>query len=104
MEEIKEITPAEVKEKLERGEKLNIVDVREDEEVALGMIPGAKHIKMGDIPDRLEEFDRNEEYIFVCRSGRRSENVCRYLQERGYRVRNMTGGMLEWEGETAPKQ
>ncbi|WP_412167912.1 rhodanese-like domain-containing protein [Geobacillus stearothermophilus] len=46
MEEIKEITPAEVKEKLERGEKLNIVDVREDEEVALGMIPGAKHIKM----------------------------------------------------------
>ncbi|OQP23031.1 rhodanese-like domain-containing protein [Geobacillus zalihae] len=81
MEEIKEITPAEVKEKLERGEKLNIVD-----------------------PDRLEEFDRNEEYIFVCRSGRRSENVCRYLQELGYRVRNMTGGMLEWEGETVPKR
>ncbi|MED0662887.1 rhodanese-like domain-containing protein [Geobacillus thermodenitrificans] len=104
MEEIKEITAAEVKEKLERGEKLNIVDVREDEEVALGMIPGAKHIKMGDIPNRLDELDKEEEYIFVCRSGRRSENVCRYLQELGYRVRNMIGGMLEWEGETVTKQ
>ncbi|ARA98758.1 MULTISPECIES: rhodanese-like domain-containing protein [Geobacillus] len=104
MEEIKEITAAEVKEKLERGEKLNIVDVREDEEVALGMIPGAKHIKMGDIPNRLDELDKEEEYIFVCRSGRRSENVCRYLQELGYRVCNMIGGMLEWEGETVTKQ
>jgi rhodanese-related sulfurtransferase len=104
MSEIKEITAAEVKEKLERGEKLNIVDVREDEEVALGMIPGAKHIKMGEIPSRLDEFNKEEEYIFVCRSGRRSENVCYYLQELGYRVRNMVGGMLEWEGDTVPKK
>ncbi|MFC4182656.1 rhodanese-like domain-containing protein [Saccharococcus thermophilus] len=104
MNEIKEITAAEVKEKLERGEKLNIVDVREDEEVALGMIPGAKHIKMGEIPSRLDEFNKEEEYIFVCRSGRRSENVCYYLQELGYRVRNMVGGMLEWEGDTVPKK
>ncbi|KYD27625.1 rhodanese-like domain-containing protein [Parageobacillus toebii] len=104
MEEIKEITAAEVKEKLERGEKLNLVDVREDEEVALGMIPGAKHIKMGEIPSRLDEFNKEEEYIFVCRSGRRSENVCRYLQELGYNVRNMVGGMLEWEGDTVPKK
>lgn len=104
MEEIKEITAAEVKEKLERGEKLNLVDVREDEEVALGMIPGAKHIKMGEIPSRLDEFNKEEEYIFVCRSGRRSEMVCLYLQELGYNVRNMVGGMLAWEGDTVPKK
>jgi rhodanese-related sulfurtransferase len=104
MEEIKEITAAEVKEKLERGEKLNLVDVREDEEVALGMIPGAKHIKMGEIPSRLDEFKKDEEYIFVCRSGARSENVCRYLQELGYNVRNMVGGMLAWEGDTVLKK
>lgn len=104
MEEIKEITAAEVKEKLERGEKLNLVDVREDEEVALGMIHGAKHIKMGEIPSRLDEFNKEEEYIFVCRSGRRSEMVCRYLQELGYNVRNMVDGMLAWEGDTVPKK
>ncbi len=104
MGEVKEITAAEVKEKLERGEKLNLVDVREDEEVALGMIPGAKHIKMGEIPSRLDEFNKEEEYIFVCRSGRRSEMVCLYLQELGYHVRNMVDGMLAWEGDTVPKK
>jgi rhodanese-related sulfurtransferase len=99
MEEIKEITAEELKKKLESGEKLNLVDVREDEEVALGMIPGAKHIKMGDIPSRLDEFNKDEEYIFICRSGARSGNVCRYLQDLGYNVRNMVGGMLAWEGD-----
>ncbi|MBA2871805.1 rhodanese-related sulfurtransferase [Anoxybacillus calidus] len=99
MEEIKEITTEELKKKLESGEKLNLIDVREDEEVAHGMIPGAKHIKMGDIPNRLDEFNKEEEYIFICRSGARSGNVCRYLQELGYNVRNMVGGMLAWDGE-----
>ncbi|WP_027409590.1 rhodanese-like domain-containing protein [Anoxybacteroides tepidamans] len=99
MEEIKEITAEELKQKLERGERLNLVDVREDEEVAQGMIPGAKHIKMGDIPNRLNEFNKDEEYIFICRSGARSGNVCYYLQEMGYKVRNMVGGMLAWDGD-----
>ncbi len=50
MEELNIITPEELQKKLENGEKLELVDVREDEEVAMGMIPGAKHIRMGDIP------------------------------------------------------
>jgi len=99
MEEIKEITTAELKRKLESGEKLNLIDVREDEEVAQGMIPGAKHIKMGEIPNRLEEFNKDEEYIFICRSGNRSGNVCYYLQGMGYKVWNLVGGMLEWDGD-----
>lgn len=99
MEPIKIITTEELEEKIDNGEKLNLVDVREDEEVAGGMIPGAKHIRMGDIPAHLDEFDKDKEYIFICRSSRRSENVCYYLQEQGYNVRNMAGGMLEWKGE-----
>jgi len=100
MEEIQIITPEELKKKLEQGEKLELVDVREHEEVEQGMIPGAKHIRMGEIPVNLDYFDKNKEYIFICRSSRRSENVCYYLQEQGYKVRNMIGGMLEWTGET----
>ncbi|GMB09853.1 rhodanese-like domain-containing protein [Thermolongibacillus altinsuensis] len=96
---MKEITAAELKERLERGEKLNIIDVREDEEVAFGMIPGAKHIKMGDIPNRLNEFNKEETYIFICRAGVRSEHVCRYLEEQGYDVCNVIDGMLAWDGE-----
>ncbi|MEH7492357.1 rhodanese-like domain-containing protein [Neobacillus niacini] len=99
MEEIQIITPEDLKKKLEQGEKLELVDVREEEEVAHGMIPGAKHLRMGDIPANLDYFDKDKEYIFICRSSARSGNVCYYLQEQGYKVRNMTGGMLAWQGE-----
>ncbi|MED4016111.1 MULTISPECIES: rhodanese-like domain-containing protein [Sutcliffiella] len=99
MTDIPVITAEELKAKLEKGEELLLVDVREDEEVEMGIIPQAKHIKMGDIPESLAQFEKDKEYIFICRSGRRSENVCAYLQDQGYKVRNMVGGMLDWEGE-----
>ncbi|MGJ7920371.1 rhodanese-like domain-containing protein [Neobacillus sp. LXY-4] len=99
MEELNIITPEEVQKKLEAGEKLELVDVREDEEVAEGMIPGAKHIKMGEIPMNLDYFEDDKEYILICRSSRRSENVGWFLHDHGVKVRNMVGGMLEWKGE-----
>jgi rhodanese-related sulfurtransferase len=103
--EIKTMTPDEVKERLEKGETLHLIDVREDEEVAEGMIPEAVHIRMGDIPDHLDQLDPNEEYIFICRSGGRSEKVCKYLYAQGYeRVINMAGGMRQWTGELKPKR
>lgn len=99
MEELKIITPEELQKKIEAGEQLEIVDVREDEEVATGMIPGAKHIKMGEIPMHLDYFEQDKEYILICRSSRRSENVGYFLHDHGVQVRNMVGGMLEWKGE-----
>lgn len=102
--DIKTITPDEVKERLEKGETLNLIDVREDEEVAEGMIPEAVHIRMGDIPDYLDKLDPKNEYIFICRSGGRSGKVCKYLWAQGYEhVVNMVGGMLKWTGELKPK-
>ncbi|PKG22258.1 rhodanese-like domain-containing protein [Niallia nealsonii] len=100
MEEIKEITTAELEEKLNKGENIELVDVRENEEVVQGMIPGAKHIRMNDIPENLNYFSKDKEYIFICRSGMRSENVCHYLQDQGFKVVNMVGGMLDWNGQT----
>lgn len=100
MDQMKTITTEELQKKIEAGEKLELVDVREDEEVAAGIIPGAKHIRMGTIPENLDYFDKDKEYIFICRSGNRSGHVCQYLQEQGYKVVNMVGGMLEWNGET----
>jgi rhodanese-related sulfurtransferase len=105
MESIEIITTDELEKRLAAGDKLELVDVREDEEVAQGMIPGAKHIRMMTIPEKLDYFDKEKEYIFICRSGGRSENVCYYLQDQGYKVRNMIGGMLNWSGETiSPKE
>ncbi|WP_026693604.1 rhodanese-like domain-containing protein [Peribacillus kribbensis] len=99
MEELKKITTKELEEKIDKGENLNMIDVREDEEVAEGMIPGAVHIKMGEIPERLDELEKDKEYIIICRSGGRSGRVCHFLQDQGYKVTNMEGGMLNWHGE-----
>lgn len=96
---MKEITANELLTKLNEGEKLNMIDVREDDEVAEGMVPGAQHIPLGDIPERFGELDKGQQYVMICRSGGRSGNACNFLSEQGYDVVNMTGGMLDWEGE-----
>lgn len=92
------ILPNEVQTRLLAGEKLNLIDVREDEEVAMGMIPGAKHIPLGQIPNRLDEISKTEEVILICRSGYRSGNAQQYLISLGHNgCKNMVGGMLEWQ-------
>ncbi|QHE51942.1 rhodanese-like domain-containing protein [Pontibacillus sp. HMF3514] len=97
---MKTMTAEEVRKKLEEeGKDLNLVDVREDEEVAEGKIPGAKHIPLGSIEDRKDELDQDKEYIMVCRSGGRSGKATQFLEEHGYNVINMEGGMLSWEGK-----
>lgn len=95
---MKEVTMQELEERLANGEKLNIIDVREDEEVAQGMIPEAKHIRLGEIPERTEELNKDEHYFLVCRSGGRSGRAGNYLSELGYNVTNVTGGMLKYKG------
>lgn len=96
MNEIPQITPQELRKRLETGEDLVLIDVREDDEVAFGMIPGAKHIPMGEIPQRTEELPAETEIVFICRSGARSQRVCEYLQQFGFKGSNLSGGMIEW--------
>ncbi|MCG7407646.1 rhodanese-like domain-containing protein [Paenibacillus sp. ACRRX] len=105
MNTIPQINVSELKLRLERGEALNLIDVREHEEVAQGIIPGAKHIPMNEIPDRIQEVERTSEIIFICRSGYRSERVCEYLQHLGIEgAVNMEGGMLAWADIEGPIQ
>ena len=54
---------------------------------------------MGISQIKVDFFDKENEYIFICRSGIRSENVCHYLNEQGFKTVNMVGGMLQYEGE-----
>lgn len=93
---MKEYTPTEVKNLLNRG--INLIDVREVKEVAEGKIPGAIHIPLGLLEFRIHELDKSKEYILICRSGGRSAQAARLLENNGYNVINMTGGMLAWEG------
>ncbi|WP_337019589.1 rhodanese-like domain-containing protein [Oceanobacillus massiliensis] len=99
MAEIKEISPNEV-EQMMNQENIVVIDVREDEEVAQGKIKQAKHIKLGNIPEAVSELDKDKEYIMVCRSGARSMKASMFMDEQGFKVLNMKGGMLNWEGDT----
>jgi rhodanese-related sulfurtransferase len=96
---MKEITAKEVEQKLTNGEALQIIDVREADEVAAGKIPGIIHIPLGLIEFRMNELSKTESYIMVCRSGGRSGSATQFLANQGFDVTNMTGGMLVWEGE-----
>lgn len=100
MKPIPQIETKELRKRLQNGENVYMIDVREDEEVAAGMISGAKHIPMGEIPTRLNDIPKDQEVIFICRSGGRSQHVCEYLSHQGHtNVVNMKGGMLQWAAD-----
>lgn len=96
---MKEMTAKEVEALINKGNELNLIDVREDDEVAEGKIPGIIHIPLGSVESRMDELDKSKEYIMVCRSGGRSGRATEFLESQGYQVINMQGGMLAWEGK-----
>lgn len=97
MPELSEIAPADLKQRLERGERPLIVDVREPWEVAAASLPGAVNIPMGEIPSRLAELDPDRETIVLCHHGIRSAQVAMYLARNGFeRVINLSGGIDAW--------
>ena len=94
------ITPEEVKRRLDAGEKLNIVDVREPYENAEFNIGGTL-IPLGNIQmmqiDEIEDL-KDKEVIFYCRSGNRSGQACMFLDAMGFKnTKNLVGGMLAWQ-------
>ncbi|MGJ9384608.1 rhodanese-like domain-containing protein [Salipaludibacillus sp. CF4.18] len=94
---MKEIKP----EKVEKLVNPNIIDVREVEEVAGGKIPESINIPLALLEFKMHELDKSQEYIMVCRSGARSAMATKFLEGHGFNVTNMTGGMLEWKGNSA---
>jgi sulfur-carrier protein adenylyltransferase/sulfurtransferase len=104
-QETPEITPSELKSRLDRGERLTIIDVREPHEWDIGNLEpqGARLIPLGDLPERFEEIDRSDTVVLQCRSGARSERALHFLRERGYQqLLNLRGGILAWSDEVDP--
>ena len=101
-----EIEVAELKERLDAGEAVDLVDVREPFEWRIANLGehGARLIPMGQVADRRGELDPEREIVVYCRSGARSEDVARELRSQGYdRVRNLRGGILEWAERVDPR-
>jgi rhodanese-related sulfurtransferase len=94
------ITPAEVHERLRRGDPIRLIDVREPIEYQIARIEGADLIPLADLASRLESLDRAEELVVVCHHGIRSRHACDFLVAQGFtRVRNLAGGIDRWSLE-----
>ncbi len=90
----KNVTPRELKEKLERGEEPILLDVREPWEFSLARIEGSKLVPMAEIHDRLPDLDPNVETVVICHHGVRSAFVTRVLDRSGFEsVYNLEGGL-----------
>ena len=95
---MQDITVQELKERIDKGEKLTIIDVREPHEYEEFNI-GAQLIPLGTLPSKIADLEslKNQEIIVHCRSGARSANAKMFLSDNGFdQVRNLLGGMLAW--------
>jgi len=93
-----EITPEEVKGKLDAAESFTLLDVREPWEFETAKISGAKLMPMGDVPSRAhQELDPDEHIVVMCHHGVRSMNVTAWLRQQGFeKVQSMRGGIDAW--------
>src|SRR4051812_37176438 len=100
-----EITSVELKQRMDRGDKLTIVDVREPNEYQINRIPGTQLIPLGDVPKRYAELDKNDEIVVHCKMGGRSAKAADFLRSVGFtRVLNLKGGILDWIDKVDPTQ
>ena len=97
-----DITAQQLNEQLKSGSDAQVVDVRESDEIASGMIAGARHIPLAQLPARLGELDKTRPVVAVCRSGRRSAAAADQLAAAGFTASTMPGGMLDWSDAGLP--
>ena len=99
------MTPAELKARLDRGERLTIVDVREPQEWDIANLAplGARLIPLGQLAERMHELSSADEIVLHCRSGVRSAKAYRQLHAAGFRrLWNLEGGILAWAEDVDP--
>lgn len=91
---IHEISVDELADRLADGARL--IDVREPNEFVEAHVPGAAHIPLGAVPDRVDEFAGDGPTYVICRSGARSMSACEYAAAHGFDAVNVAGGTLAW--------
>ena len=98
-----EIEVTALKARLDRGDKVNLIDVREPHEFQICRIPGSTLIPLGDLPKRVSEINVGDEIMVHCKSGARSAKAADFLRQSGFkRVLNVKGGILAWSDRVDP--
>ena len=98
---MEEITATELKQRLDQGDDIQIIDVREPHEFEIGRIPNSKLIPLGQVVNRMNEIDANRETVMHCKMGGRSAKAIDALQRAGFtgRLANLKGGITAWSNE-----
>jgi len=96
------MTPRELKARLDGGDDIFVLDVREPHEYQICNI-GGHLIPLGDLPQRVNELDSSREIVAHCRSGKRSAEAAEFLRKAGFKkLWNLRGGILGWSDEVDP--
>ncbi|MCG3769049.1 MAG: putative adenylyltransferase/sulfurtransferase MoeZ [Nitrosomonadaceae bacterium] len=91
------ISPKELKKSLDNGDKLVLVDVREEWEYSLARVDGSILIPLGTLPQSLAQLNRDSEIIAICHHGMRSADATNFLLQQGFqKVKNLVGGIDAW--------
>ena len=101
---IEEISATDLKRRMDAGEDIQLIDVRQPEEHAFAKIEGAKLIPLGEILNRMDEIDPNRETVLHCKMGMRSARGVEALQRAGFKgeLKNLKGGITAWSNEVDP--
>ena len=100
-----EITPVDLKKRMDAGDDVLVLDVREPNEYQINRIPGSVLIPLGELPRRYAELPKDKDIVAQCKMGGRSAKAVEFLQTVGFkRVKNLRGGILEWIDKVDPSQ
>jgi adenylyltransferase/sulfurtransferase len=99
-----EITPTELKQQLDAGKDVQIIDVREQKEYDVARIPNAKLIPLGEVVNRMAEIDTTRDTVVHCKGGGRSARAIEALRRAGFtgKLTNLKGGIAAWSTEVDP--
>lgn len=102
---MEEITATELKRRIDAGDDIQLIDVRQPDEYAFAKIEGAKLIPLGEVIKRMGELSEDRETVVHCKMGGRSARAIEALQAAGYKgeLKNLKGGITAWSNEVDPK-
>jgi molybdopterin/thiamine biosynthesis adenylyltransferase/rhodanese-related sulfurtransferase len=100
----REISPSDLLKQIEAGRDIQLIDVRERNELAVSYIEGAHNIPMGEFPEHLADLNRDQEIVIFCRTGIRSWKALEILLNAGFtKVKNLRGGINAWARDIDPR-
>lgn len=102
---MEQITATELKKRMDAGDDIQLIDVRQPDEYEFAKIEGAKLIPLGEIVNRMDEINPNRETVLHCKAGGRSAQAIEKLKQAGFKgdLKNLAGGITAWSNEVDPK-